>query len=338
MTLAGAALTLARKDLIVELRARQAIGSSITLAGVALILVGLAVGPDPGRLRALVPALVWIALLYASIAVTERLERIDRSDDAFSGLWLTLGDRRAIYLGRVGSLTILLAVLQLALWIAAAVLLDLPLTLGAIALVPLAALGADQRRRKRTHRGSRRRRQAPLALATGRPPAAARSDVPRSRPGELGRPRGPRRRCHGVGRRADDRSGPLLRARLAGIRDRDTGLRSISVGTDTVELTPALNIFRTSTQAIATPAIVPGPVDDLYVTLLDLDTISGVATIRVGTHPFVSWIWAGGALIAIGGGLALVARLVRRGSRLPDPVADARRTAPATDPALDVVP
>ncbi|NJD27146.1 MAG: hypothetical protein FIA92_02490 [Chloroflexi bacterium] len=142
VNLAAAAIALARKDLLVELRARQAIASAVALAAVALVLVGLAGGPDPDRLRALAPALVWIALLYASIAVADRLERIDRADDAFSGLWLVLPDRRAMYLGRVISLAIFLAVLQLTLWMAAALLLDLPLAIDALALVPLAALSA----------------------------------------------------------------------------------------------------------------------------------------------------------------------------------------------------
>lgn len=142
MSLLADALTLARKDLLVEIRARQAIASALALAGIALVLVGLAVGPDPGRLRALAPALVWVALLYAAIAVAERLERIDRSDDAFSGLWLVLADHRSIYIGRVLSLTTVLAILQLAIWIAAALLLDLPLRFEAVALVPLAALTA----------------------------------------------------------------------------------------------------------------------------------------------------------------------------------------------------
>ena len=123
MSLLADAWTLARKDLLVELRARQAIASVGALAGIALILVGLALGPDPERLRELAPALVWVVLLYATLAVAERLERIDRSDDAFSGLWLVLADRRAIYVGRVISLAGALALLQLATWAAAALLL-----------------------------------------------------------------------------------------------------------------------------------------------------------------------------------------------------------------------
>lgn len=142
MSLLADAMALARKDLVVEHRARQAVASAVALAGIALVLVGLAVGPDPDRLRALAPALVWIALLYAAIAVAERLERIDRSDDAFAGLWLVLADRRSIYVGRVVSLSTVLGLLQLAIWAVAAFLLDLTLGPGAIALVPLAALTA----------------------------------------------------------------------------------------------------------------------------------------------------------------------------------------------------
>lgn len=142
MSLLADTIALARKDLLVEIRARQAIATALALAGIALVLVGLAVGPEPDRLRALAPGLVWIALLYAAIAVAERLERIDRFDDAFSALWLVLSDRRAIYVGRIVSLSAFLTVLQLTLWVAAALLLDLPLDLGASALVPLAALSA----------------------------------------------------------------------------------------------------------------------------------------------------------------------------------------------------
>lgn len=136
------ALALARKDLIVEVRARHALASSVALAGIALVVVGLAVGPDPATLRTLAPALVWTTVLYAAIAVAERLDRIDRSDDATAALWLVLADRRSMFLGRVMSLASTLGVLQLGVWAAAVVLLDLSLTPQALALVPLAGLTA----------------------------------------------------------------------------------------------------------------------------------------------------------------------------------------------------
>lgn len=136
------AIALARKDLLVEVRAREALASALALAGIALVVVGLAVGPSPARLRELAPALVWTALLYAAIAVAERFDRIDRSDDASAGLWLVLADRRAMFLGRVLSLSTVLALLQLAIWAGAAILLDLPISAATAALVPLAGVTA----------------------------------------------------------------------------------------------------------------------------------------------------------------------------------------------------
>lgn len=140
MSLIADGIRLARKDVLIEFRARQAMASAVALAGIALILVGLAVGPQPDRLRALAPALVWIALLYAAVSVAERLEQIDRTDDAFTGLWLVVADRRSLFVGRVLSLSSVLTLLQLALWVAAIFLLDLPVRIETILIVPLALL------------------------------------------------------------------------------------------------------------------------------------------------------------------------------------------------------
>ena len=134
------ALILATKDLRVELRTRDALAAGGALGAIALIVVGLAAGPDPSRLRALAPSLTWIALLYAAVAMTDRLEQIDRRDDAFSALWLTLCDRRSIYVGRVISLTIVLGSLQIVLWVLAVVLLDVVVGPTLVGLAPLSVL------------------------------------------------------------------------------------------------------------------------------------------------------------------------------------------------------
>lgn len=128
---------------------------------------------------------------------------------------------------------------------------------------------------------------------------------------------------------SEERPGPNRTVIAARLRVAD--------GTSVVELAPALNVFATSTQAIATPAIVPGAVDDLYITLLDLDAAAGVATVRVGTHPFVSWIWPAGALIALGGTLALTARPLTRRSRIVSISQEATRPVVAAESSLDVV-
>lgn len=125
---------------------------------------------------------------------------------------------------------------------------------------------------------------------------------------------------------SDERPGPNRMVLAARLR----------LGDGSTELSPALNVFATSTQAIASPAIVPGPVDDLYVTLLDLDTTTGVATLRIGTHPFVSWLWPAGAVVALGGVLALGPLPIRRRGAAARPVIVEGRPA-IPEAALDVV-
>jgi cytochrome c-type biogenesis protein CcmF len=111
----------------------------------------------------------------------------------------------------------------------------------------------------------------------------------------------------------------------------------VRVGEESAELSPALNVFATSTQAIATPAIVPGPIEDLYITLLNIDPATGTASLRIGTHPLVSWIWPAGALIALGGALALGALRLRWRTLVARPSAADRPAVPAPEVTVDVV-
>jgi heme exporter protein CcmB len=143
MTLATDSLLLAGKDLQVELRTRAALVGTLTLGAGALVMVGLAAGPDLGRLRELAPALTAIAILFASLAMADRLDAIDRENEALEGLWLSLADRRAIYLGKALALTALQSVLGFSLWLLALVLLDVPVGPVLLWLPALVVLGAS---------------------------------------------------------------------------------------------------------------------------------------------------------------------------------------------------
>jgi heme exporter protein B len=143
MTLATDSLLLAGKDLRIELRTRAALAGTITLGAAALVMVGLASGPDLGRLRDLAPALTATAALFASLAMADRLDAIDRENEALDGLWLCLENRRAIFLGKTLALTTLQSVLGLALWLLAVVLLDVPVGPALLWLPALVALGAS---------------------------------------------------------------------------------------------------------------------------------------------------------------------------------------------------
>ncbi|MEA2622305.1 MAG: heme exporter protein [Chloroflexota bacterium] len=143
MTLVTDSLILARKDLRIELRTRAALAGTLVLGAAALVMVGLAAGPGLGRLRDLAPSLTAIAALFASLAMVDRLDAIDRQNEAFEGLWLGLEDRRAIYLGKMLALTVLQSMLGLALWLLAIVLLDIPVVSGLLWLPALVVFGAS---------------------------------------------------------------------------------------------------------------------------------------------------------------------------------------------------
>ena len=139
----GDVLTLAAKDLRIELRSPAAAAGALTLGFIGLFATGLATGPDTARLRAIAPGLAWLSVVYAAIAVGERLDRLDRADDAFTSVWLSVGDRRSIYAGKVAALTLILWMITLALLGTAVVLLNIepsPLALGLIPLAGLACL------------------------------------------------------------------------------------------------------------------------------------------------------------------------------------------------------
>ena len=69
-------------------------------------------------------------------------------------------------------------------------------------------------------------------------------------------------------------------------------------------LAPSLNLFPTASEAIPSPAVDSSLTGDLYVTLANLDPATDAATLQLSLHPFISWIWAGGGVVALGGLLA----------------------------------
>jgi cytochrome c-type biogenesis protein CcmF len=112
-------------------------------------------------------------------------------------------------------------------------------------------------------------------------------------------------------------------------RDEVTALMQMRGGDTVAPISPSLTLFTASNATVATPAIVPGAIADLYVTLTNVDPSGEAATFRFARYPFVSWLWVGGGILVIGGLLA--ARPAR--NRRREPAAD--RTVPVV---LDQAP
>jgi cytochrome c-type biogenesis protein CcmF len=65
-------------------------------------------------------------------------------------------------------------------------------------------------------------------------------------------------------------------------------------------LATALRDYPNSSTAIATPAVRSAVGEDLYVTLLSYNPTTRTVSLHVLINPLVSWIWAGGGIVALG--------------------------------------
>ncbi len=88
-------------------------------------------------------------------------------------------------------------------------------------------------------------------------------------------------------------------------------------GRQSGKLATALRDYPNSSTAIATPAVLTGIGEDLYVTLLAYDRATQAISLRVFVNPLVVWIWIGGGVVAAG---AIFAMWPDRRLRRPQPL------------------
>jgi cytochrome c-type biogenesis protein CcmF len=112
--------------------------------------------------------------------------------------------------------------------------------------------------------------------------------------------------------------------------DRKTTVRA-ELEVDGEVRAPALHEFRNATQAIGTPSVAWGVVDDVYLTLrAPPDGETAAATVGVLVMPLASWLWVGGGVMALGTVLALLPGPRRRRPAAEAPV---EVSAPVDEPA-----
>jgi cytochrome c-type biogenesis protein CcmF len=95
---------------------------------------------------------------------------------------------------------------------------------------------------------------------------------------------------------------------------------------------PALHQFPFATQAIGSPSVKTGPLDDVYLTLVTTpEGPDGTAVIGVNIQPLIVWLWIGGMVMALGTALAAWPGRRRR-PEAPEPAA-ADAAPPVPEPA-----
>ena len=155
-TYVGDVAALVRKDLLLEMRARETVPAMLLFVVSALTVFHFAVPEDlePATEEAVAKGLLWIAILFTALLGLARAFAAEREQDVLDGLVLAPSDRSAIWLSKTVTVTAFLVLMEIvALPVFA--LLYAPLdaaTIGAvlladigIAAVGLAALGDGAR-------------------------------------------------------------------------------------------------------------------------------------------------------------------------------------------------
>jgi len=102
-----------RKDLLLELRTREALASLVML--VVLILLTFTFALDPEGARAAAPAVLWVTLIFAGLLAVQRTFLVERESGAWYGLLLGPIDRGAIFAAKLVANLVILAIADVAL-------------------------------------------------------------------------------------------------------------------------------------------------------------------------------------------------------------------------------
>src|SRR6185503_5097136 len=124
VTFARQATLIARKDLLIEVRGRHALGTLVPFAATVLVAFGFAFGPGRDVLERVAPGLLWMAVLFSAVMASRRAYQTESEDGALEGLLLAPIDKAAVFLGKAVAVTVeLLALVILVLPLVAPVLI-----------------------------------------------------------------------------------------------------------------------------------------------------------------------------------------------------------------------
>lgn len=133
------ALLIAGKDLRLELRTRVGVNHVLPFVLAVVMLFGFALDPDSGLLRRASSGLFWITVLFAAVLLVQRTFSIERQDGVGDSLRLAGLRPAGIFLGKVLSLVVQLAVVEAAMAVCIVVFFDAQLEGPALLLVTAAA-------------------------------------------------------------------------------------------------------------------------------------------------------------------------------------------------------
>ena len=138
MTYLADVATLARKDLRLELRARETLPAMLLFVVATLVVFRFALPEDADEVAA--QGLLWVALVFTALLGLTRAWAPERESGALDGLTLAPCDRSAIWLGKTAAVLVFLAAIEVVALPAFAIFFS-PVDLATVGGVVLANVG-----------------------------------------------------------------------------------------------------------------------------------------------------------------------------------------------------
>lgn len=127
------------KDLMLEMRTREALSGLVVL--ILLILLTFVFAMNPENAGDAGPAVQWVTFVFAGLMAIQRAFLVERENGAWYGLLLCPIDRGAIYVAKMASNVIVLGAAQLVLVVLMALLLGASMLTAPLALLFVNFLG-----------------------------------------------------------------------------------------------------------------------------------------------------------------------------------------------------
>ncbi len=88
------------KDLLSELRKRQALNSILFFSLLIIFMFSFSIGAEPTLLQRMAPGLLWMVILFSSVLTLERSFQTELEQGCMEGLLLYSNSYRALFLGK----------------------------------------------------------------------------------------------------------------------------------------------------------------------------------------------------------------------------------------------
>ena len=136
----AAALTVARKDLLIEFRTRSAFISAVVFAIIGLAIFFFVWSPGQVNPLYIAPGVLWVVFTFSGLLGVQRSFALEQPDRAIDGLLLAPIAREAVYLGKAISNVIFVGAIQLVAIPALALFYNLSFDLTLVAILGISLL------------------------------------------------------------------------------------------------------------------------------------------------------------------------------------------------------